>query len=573
MGTIIKKKIKDTNYYYYVESKRVNGKPKYVNQKYLGSAEKILAMAADSGKSLQDRVLYAHEVSFGSVALLFEIAKRLGVVDIIDSIMPKRKQGVSVGMYILIAAINRAVSPTSTNGLEDWYSKTALPYITGFGPSSFTAQNFWNNTDITEDQLHEIEDKILEKSISVFGIETSRLIYDATNFFTYIDTMNPSELAKRGHDKAKRNDLKTIGLALTVIPDFAIPILSEVYPGNRNDSNQFSETMNSFKTRFRNIVGKEADITLVFDRGNNSAGNLDILEDENLHFHYVGGLKKDQVPELFNAPKENYHPLNCPEGVSEKYQNLKVYRMKATVFSRAVTTVIVYNPLLEQGQLQGIRINMEKTSSALMEIQEKLLRRYRGEITKGKKPTTESVIKNVENVLSKREYMNEIFTYEIIDKEGSILLTFSASESALQRIKEKELGKTALFTDRHELTDYQIISAYRSAWNVESAFKQMKDTDFLTVRPLFHWTDSKIRVHLFVCVLAYRLCALLRKELHEHGIDCSIDQYLQSMGAVKRVTTFYSFVDKVQKIEAFTQSDELAEKIENVYELQKKYYR
>ena len=122
-------------------------------------------------------------------------------------------------------------------------------------------------------------------------------------------------------------------------------------------------------------------------------------------------------------------------------------------------------------------------------------------------------------------------------------------------------------------TDYQIISAYRSAWNVESAFKQMKDTDFLTVRPLFHWTDSKIRVHLFVCVLAYRLCALLRKELHEHGIDCSIDQYLQSMGAVKRVTTFYSFVDKVQKIEAFTQSDELAEKIENVYELQKKYYR
>lgn len=93
MGTIIKKKIKGINYYYYVESKRIDGKSKYVNQKYLGSADKILKMVNESGKSLQDQVLYAHEVTFGSVALLYDIAMRLDIVSIIDEVVPKRNQG------------------------------------------------------------------------------------------------------------------------------------------------------------------------------------------------------------------------------------------------------------------------------------------------------------------------------------------------------------------------------------------------------------------------------------------------------------------------------------------------
>ena len=572
MGTIIKKKIKGLNYYYYVESKRINGKPKYVNQKYLGSAEKLLQMASDTDKSLQEQVLYAHEVQFGSVALLYDIANRLGVVDIVDSVAPKRNQGASVGMYILTAAINRAVSPTSKSGLKEWYENTSLPYITGVKSSLFTAQNFWNNTNITADQLRRIEDKLLEKEKDVFGVDLNNLIYDATNFFTYIDTMNPSELAKRGHDKAKRKDLKTVGLALMVTPDFSIPILSETYPGNRSDSKQFAEMMKQLKERFRAIAGKDEDITIVFDRGNNSEDNLELIESECLNFHYVGGLKKNQVPELFAVSKSSYTALACPDDADKKYANLTTYRMEADVLGRKVTTVIVYNPELEKGQLQGININISKTNSDLLELQGRLLKRAKGEITKGKKPTYESVQKAVEKILKHREFMTDIFEYEILEKDGHVLLTFSDSEQKLKSIVEEQLGKTALFTDRSDLTDYQIVSAYRSAWHVESSFKQMKDTDFLTVRPIFHWTDPRIAIHIFICVLAYRLCTLLRKELHQKGIDCSIDQYLESMNAVNRVTTFYGSVTKPKKIEAFIAGDNLASRIEEVYGLQQKYY-
>ena len=572
MGTIIKKKIKGINYYYYVESKRINGKSRYVNQKYLGTADKLLKMAIDSGKSIQEQVLFAKENSFGSVALLYDIASRLGIVDIIDSVVPKRKQGASVGMYILTAAINRAVAPRSKSGLKEWYESTALPYMTGLKPSLFSAQNFWNNTNISEEQLKEIEDQILRKSIDLFQVDPGKLIYDATNFFTYIDTLGKSELARRGHDKAKRNDLKTVGLALLVTPEFAIPMLSAVYPGNRSDSSQFSLMMASMKERYRDIAGTDTDITIVFDRGNNSEDNLDLLECAGLQFHYVGGLKKNQVPELFTVDKTDYYALDCPDNAPDKWKALRVYRKTVEVFGRKVIGLIVHNPELENGQLQGIRINMEKAKAELMSLQERLMKRARGEIRKGKKPTSASVTTAVGKILGSREYMKDIFDYEVLEKDSFVYLTFSASDSRLEEIRQTQLGKTALFTDRDELTDYQIISAYRSAWHVESAFKQMKDTDFLTVRPIFHWTDQKIAIHIFICVLAYRLCTLLRKELHERGICCSIDQFLDSMNEVNRVTTFYGSPDKPKKVEAFIQGDDLAQEIEEIYQLQSKYY-
>ena len=571
MGTIVKKKIKERNYYYYVETKRVNGKSRFVNQKYLGTADKLLKIALDSKKSIQDQVLYAHEVNFGAVALLYDAAMKLGIVDIIDRIAPKRAQGASVGMYFLIAAINRAVSPSSKSGLKDWYEKTALTTITGLKPSLFTAQNFWNNTNISIDQLRAIEDEILQRMASVYKIDLSSLIYDATNFFTYIDTMNPSKLAKRGHDKAKRNDLKTVGLALTVTPDYSIPIMSEVYPGNKTDSSQFADTMKQMKKRFRNIAGKDAEITIVFDRGNNSLANISLLEEEGLKFHYVGGLRKDQVPDLFAVPKNQYQPLECPKTASEKYRNLSTFRMHTKVLGRTMTTVVIHNPELERGQLQGIYINIEKTTADFLAMQGRLLKRAKGEIKGGKKPTADSIQKAIDRFLAPREFMKDVFEYEILEKDGHLLLTFAFSDAKLAEITERQLGKTALFTDRDDLTDYQIISAYRSAWHVEHSFRQMKDTDFLTVRPIFHWTDPKIAIHIFICVLAYRLCAILRKDLASKGIVCSIHEFLKSMGAINHVTTFYGDLSAPKTIEAFIKGDELSEKIEKAYNLKAKY--
>ena len=103
-------------------------------------------------------------------------------------------------------------------------------------------------------------------------MNTDCLLFDNTNFFTYIDTKTDSKLARRGNSKEKRKDLKIIGLSMMVSPDLMCRFY-EVYPGNRNDSKQFSNVLGKLKKRYQDLCGKEHTITLVFDKGNNSPEN------------------------------------------------------------------------------------------------------------------------------------------------------------------------------------------------------------------------------------------------------------------------------------------------------------
>ncbi|NLB56691.1 MAG: IS1634 family transposase [Lentisphaerae bacterium] len=566
MGTIINKPVKEYHYYYYVESARINGKPKYVNQVYLGTAERVREMAVAYKTPLQEKALYHIEKSFGAECLIYDIALRQGIVQIIDDLVPKRKQGASVGMYCLIEAINRALSPTSTTGIQKWYANTFLPVLTGIRTKLFNPQNFWNNTQcLTEVKIKEIEDAILSRMMETYDIDTSHLIYDATNFFTYIDTLTDSELAQRGHDKAKRNDLRTVGLALVIAPEYSIPLFYDVYPGNRAESKEFTAMIKKLKDHYEILTGKTAEITITFDRGNNSESNIGLLESGDIKLHYVGGLKKNQLPELFAIPKSDYELLTA-----DNLAGCTAYRMNATVFKRELVTVIVYNPELEEGQLQGIMNNREKTTAKLMKIQEALLRRASNVVKKGKKPTVESVTKSVKRCL-KSEYMEDLYTYKVLEQNGNVFLSFAFNKEALEEIRETQLGKTALFSDRLDYSNDEIVNAYRSAWHVESAFKQMKDTEHLAVRPFWHWTDEQIRIHVFVCVLAYRLCCLIVKELREQGIKTNVNELLEEMSRLKMSETFFGNIERPEKVRTFTLIDGLAQKVEEVYQLKARY--
>jgi transposase len=567
MGSFVTKEINGIEYCYHVESKRINGKPKLINQTYIGPVKKLLESAKGSSKSLQERALFSVEYEYGMVTLLYDLAVRLDLVGIIDSFIPKRCQGASIGSYIITEAINRVVAPSSTKELQEWYKKTYLSHLTGIEASAFTGQNFWNNAKkIEEDAIEEMEDAILYKALEVYDIDVSNLIYDATNFFTYVDTKQESELAKRGHCKSKRNDLRVVGLSLMVSPDYSIPLIHETYPGNRNDTKEFAFMVKRLKNRCKALTGKDNNVTIVFDQGNNSEENIKLLMSGDNPFHYVGGLKKDQAPSLWEVPKEKYAPL-----LGDSFTGHTSYRMKLEVFGQQVTGLIVHNPQLEEGQIQGIKINAGKTKAKLVELYERLMKRARGETVKGKKPTIDSVGKSVDNIL-KAEYMKDIFKCEIFEQDKNVYLNFFESDEALERIRQNILGKTALFTDRSDYSNEEIVGAYRSAWHVVRAFRHMKDTKHLTVRPIFHWTDQMIKVHLFTCVLAYRMCCLLIKELSEHGLKISISQLIEHMTEVKKIETFFGDYKKPEKVLTHTCGNEIAEQVLSIYKLKEKYF-
>ena len=124
MPSLTRKLIKGRPYYYVRHCQRVDGRPKIVKTTYLGSVESLLeaAQSAQTPRAPKE----AEISSLGDIAAIYDLAAQLDLVALIDQHIPKRDQGLSVGEYLLLAAINRAVAPTSKSQLAAWYRQTIL---------------------------------------------------------------------------------------------------------------------------------------------------------------------------------------------------------------------------------------------------------------------------------------------------------------------------------------------------------------------------------------------------------------------------------------------------------------
>ena len=523
---------------YIVESARVNGKPRIVKQIYLGTAERIAkAVELMSAETPVPDPQLVTVYDFGAVTALYSVAERLGICRIIDDFAEKRNQGLPVSASMLLAAINRAVDPTSKNTFFEWFDKTVLYKIfPNTNAKNLSSQGFWNNMEVLdEDKIRRIEDEITKQVVEQYAIDLECLFFDNTNFFTYLDTANPSALAKRGHSKQKRADLKIVGLSLMVSPDHNIPLFHEVYPGNTHDAQQFSDVISKLKNRYRKLGKGECDATLVFDKGNNNEDNIqELIETKPCPFHFVGSLRLNQCQELLSISKADFIPLDG------SFHNATAYRTVKRVYEREFTIVVTYNPELYRAQMDGVLANIASCEKALTALKEKLRLRREGVITKGKKPTVESVSKNILGILS-AEHMRDIFDYKVAGEPGQTPeLTFSLSDERWSMLQERSLGKSILFTDHSDWSNEQIVTVYRSQYHVEEAFKQMKDTKYLSFRPIRHFTDAHIRVHTFYSVLAFMLTSLLNKELEQMGHKMSIHRMLDKFQEAQQVISVFA---------------------------------
>jgi transposase len=112
-------------------------------------------------------------------------------------------------------------------------------------------------------------------------------------------------------------------------------------------------------------------------------------------------------------------------------------------------------------------------------------------------------------------------------------------DDARSTLEEEIFGKRVLITDRLDWTTAEVILAYRSQWEVESGFRQLKDHDHIAVTPMFHWTDQKVAVHLFCCVLALRILRLLEREVRRSGLSISIGEIMKALSDMQETVLVY----------------------------------
>src|SRR6266702_691992 len=308
MASLYKKTISGKPYWYLREMARVGGKPKMVSERYLGTAAEIGALLdAREAAVLPERTRH---LAFGDVAAAWGVLEELGAAAIIDQAAGPRPAGqpLSTGTYLALAALNRLVAPCSKAAFEHWWRATAADRFTRIPASALDHRRFWDAMHaVTLEQLEQASERIAARIVQVSGADVSSVALDMTNFATFIATANGrAPIAQRGKAKQKRADLRLVGLGLVVTRDGGLPLTWHAYHGDRPDVTQFPDMIDALKSRYEAVCAAAglsadaADMTVVFDAGQNSGANFTHLAGTGLH--YIGSVPASDCPDLTALP-------------------------------------------------------------------------------------------------------------------------------------------------------------------------------------------------------------------------------------------------------------------------------
>lgn len=529
---LYKKTVNGNVYWYLREMARVDGKPKMVSERYLGSAKDIEKLLdAKEAATVPEKTRH---LGFGDSAAVWGILQRLDIAGIIDDVAgPRRKDaGASVGTFLALAALNRVVAPTSKLGFSDWWKSTAADRFTKIPSSVLDHRKFWEAAHrLTLDQVAVIEERIALAMVTEFNLDISALALDMTNFATYIDSANENApIAQRGKAKQKRTDLRLVGLGLVITRDGGIPLLAHAYPGNKPDVTQFPAMIDALGARHRKLADSvggpgSPEVTVVFDAGQNSASNFARVTDTNLEF--VGSIPPSHVADLLAIPAKERTVVD-----ENRFGGLSATETRRIVYGTERRVILTHSPTLHQKQVAGFAQTLAKAQARLADLDETLAR---GKARRSTAELTEHVAS-----ITRDPWLKRVLACEITGTTPAThRLTASINEKAQAELEEEVFGKRVLVTTHEDWPIAEVVEAYRSQSDAEFGFRQLKDPHVVSFSPMNHWTEHSIRVHTFTCVLALQIAHLMRREADQAGEHHSVRELLERLGSIGETVMIY----------------------------------
>jgi transposase len=306
-----------------------------------------------------------------------------------------------------------------------------------------------------------------------------------------------------------------------VTRDGAVPVTSHAYAGNRPDVTQFGTLVDELVTRYRAMSGTEP--TVVFDAGQNSAANFAHLDRAGLHF--VGSLPPSNHLDLLALPARRRTAVD-----PDRFGGLTAHDTRTVVFGLDRRVVLTHSPTLHTAQARGFDQTLAKATRALTELADTLARGH----TRRSRDQVEAEIARI----TRPRWVNRVLRTELTGEDAPSLRLTTRIDAAARRALETEMfGKRILVTDHGTVAD--VVAGYRSQSEVEAGFRQLKDPHVVGFSPMFHWTDSKIRVHVFYCVLALTVAHLMRRQADHAGIDLSVRELLATLAGIQETVLIY----------------------------------
>ena len=532
MASIISKKKGNKLYYYVAESARVDGQPRIVEQTYLGSAERVAELLKDRTAPVP---VEATRREFGLPGALWVAARRSGVWDVLKSMWEPPESGPSTAHYLLLAAIHRICQPGPKTEVADWYQKTILSSIWRFPAEEFRSQDFWDcfqRIDVSSDEPHEEEDDLQRAQAALLGCWKDRqiisrrlLAYDTTNFYTWTSSTNRrNRLAQRGHNKQGRHNLRQVGLSYVLDGDNGISLCHHVYAGNVADVDELPKALERItKMLDRNQIERSS-VTLVFDKGTAALDNTLLLKESGVG--WVSALPWNQAP-----PELRERPVEALPLCSSEQPGVHALAERAIVHGAEYLCVVKYSSAFASEQLHSLTTNLAKVMQ--------WMRRLSHDLAKPGCRLKETSIRSKIQRWLLPQFLQDLIQWQLTSENGRWHLQFDFNGAGFQKLLMHRLGRTMLITPHLDWSAEQVVSAYAGQERIEKVFRGLKDGDWLGWGPMYHWTDSKIRIHAFYCMVGISLLQYISKQAQTAWPGLSMEQLLEQLRQIEQFLLLY----------------------------------
>ena len=521
------KKKKGRPYLYVREIARVGGKPKVINQTYIGPPERVAAMA--TGETKEEKMLRVEE--FGALWLAQQMDSDVDLAGIVDELVPRasREKGPSVGEYFLYCIFNRMVEARSKNRLAEWYRTTAIQHIRPVEIEELTSMRYWEKWNrVTEQALETIARRFFKRIWELEDPDADCLLFDTTNYYTFMASDTASELAVRGKNKAGRHNLRQIGLGLLVARYSRLPLYYRIYPGNMHDSRLFRSIMDEMFGVVCGFHKTKERLTVIFDKGMNAEQNYEWI-DEHRRIHFITNYSTCFSEELVMVPLSNFEVVDTAKNrllvEKDKPEDcMLAYRTSNEYWGKERSVIVTYNPATARKQNYTFDSKLDVLREELLTMRRKVRERE----PHWREP--DKVRERYFRLCERLHISSDFYSVET----SSHSMSFTRNVYRVEQ-KRKCFGKNIIITDNTDWSTAEIVEANLDRREVENRFRLSKNDEFVSVSPLRHWTDSKIRCHLFSCVVSLTLLRRIELHLLKAGIRKSSEEVMEDMNNLHSV--------------------------------------
>ena len=444
-----------------------------------------------------DRVEIEEARSAGAAHVGHQMWERLGLDEILG------QAGLSGQACTLseVMTLNRLIAPSSELAMADWVRRTAMGDILGADFSELNEDKLYRNLDALHPNRELIERELAQRERTLFNLDETFYLYDLTStYFEGQAKRNPQ--AKRGYSRDKRPDCKQVVVGL-VLDRNGFPKAHEIFDGNVQDRATVGQMLDVLEKR----AGKKPASTVIVDRGMAYKENLDEIRGRDYHY-IVAGRQPERNEWLEEMEKdegwEEVIRIPSPRNPFQKKTKVEIKR------ERKGDEVIIL--CRSEGRQEKDRAIREKQEGRLLTDLERLKQR----VEQGRLKRTDKIHQAIGRL---RERYPRVARYYAIEHDVKGKTLSWREDSVKKAVAMKLDGSYVLKTDRQDLTAEEIWRTYILLTRVEDAFRDMKTP--LMERPIFHHLKHRTQTHIFLCVLAYHLLAVIEQYFLDHGIHTS----------------------------------------------------